>query len=234
MNETSSIQFGTTAIRYSILRTSRRKTVSLIVEPGGRLVVRAPSTATVDRLDGIVHGKAAWVVRRLRRASERPPPLSQREFVSGEMVRYLGRQYRLRIVRTGPDLRFQARVCELHPGRSVTARDTFVSALRRRAEAYLPRRLAAVCRVLRLDAPTLVVREQRSRWGSCSRDGVLRINWRIIQAPAPLIDYVLVHELAHRVHRNHDHAFWRTVSKWLPDYDTRRARLRELGPTLVW
>ena len=62
----------------------------------------------------------------------------------------------------------------------------------------------------------------------------MRINWRIIQALASLIDHVLVHELAHLPHRGHDWAFWQTVGRWLPDYETRSSLLRELGPSLLW
>jgi predicted metal-dependent hydrolase len=86
----------------------------------------------------------------------------------------------------------------------------------------------------RIKKPSVVVREQRKRWGSCDGNGVLRINWRIIQAHIPLIEYVLVHELAHLGNRSHDRRFWDAVAQWLPDYEQRRARLRELGPSLVW
>jgi hypothetical protein len=85
-----------------------------------------------------------------------------------------------------------------------------------------------------MEKPSLIVREQRKRWGSCDSKGVLRINWRIVQAPIPCIEYVLVHELAHLHHRNHDREFWRAVSRWLPGYEDERDRLRKLGPQLEW
>ena len=69
---------------------------------------------------------------------------------------------------------------------------------------------------------------------SCNRSRVLRINWRIVQAHTPLIEYVLVHELAHLGNASHDRKFWNAVERWLPDYEDRRARLRELGPSLEW
>ena len=78
------------------------------------------------------------------------------------------------------------------------------------------------------------VREQQKRWGSCDARGTLRINWRIVQAPIRLIEYVLLHELAHLKHRSHDRAFWNAVRLWLPDCDARRLGLRVLGPQLVW
>ena len=98
----------------------------------------------------------------------------------------------------------------------------------------LPLGVIAVCRTEGLEAPSVIVCEQKKRWGSCDSLGVLRLNWRIIQAPGKLIDYVLVHEVAHICNRNHDRKFWASVARRMPDYEERKARLRELGPSLVW
>ncbi len=243
MIERSEIQWGLTPIPYVIRRTGREKTVALTIEGRGKLVVTAPDGVSVDRLNGIVRKKADWVVKRIRRVSDLPPPPSEREFVSGETVRYLGRQYRLKVVETvGEDhTRMWAGWYEVpvpHGLRADARRDEvrrrLAGSLKQHADLYLPDRLAEVCRWLGVEKPSIVVREQAKRWGSCDRRGVLRINWRIIQAHIPLIEYVLVHELAHLQHRGHDRAFWRAVGEWMPDYDERRARLRELGPSLVW
>ena len=243
MIERSQIQWGLTPIPYLIRRTGRERTVALTIEGRGKLVVTAPEGVSVDRLNGIVRRKAPWVVQRIRRVSDLPPPPSEREFVSGETVRYLGAQYRLKVVETlGEEhTRIWAGWYEVPvpPALDVSARRHEVrrrltGSLKQHADLYLPYRLADVCRLLRIERPSIVVREQAKRWGSCDRHGVLRINWRIIQAHIPLIEYVLVHELAHLQHRGHDRAFWRAVGEWMPDYDDRRSRLRELGPSLVW
>jgi len=72
------------------------------------------------------------------------------------------------------------------------------------------------------------------RWGSCSRSGVLRFNWRVIQAPPALIDYVIVHELLHLRHADHTKAFWAALGTVLPDADARRAALRGFGNRVQW
>jgi predicted metal-dependent hydrolase len=241
--ERSEIQWGMTAIPYVIRRTDREKTVALAVEGRGKLVVTAPEGVSVDRLNGIVRKKADWVVKRIRRVSTLPPPPSEREFMSGETVRYLGGQYRLKVFESGDPhgTRIWAGWYEvpIPPGlddaaRRREVRHRLAGSLKQHADLYLPDRLGWVCRTLRIDKPSIVVCEQRKRWGSCDRNGVLRINWRIVQAHIPLIEYVLVHELAHLQHRGHDRAFWAAVGQWMPDYEERRARLRELGPSLVW
>jgi hypothetical protein len=232
-----------TPIPYVIRRTGREKTVALTIEGRGRLVVTAPEGVPIDKLNGIVRRKAPWITQRIRRVSDLPPPPSEREFVSGETVRYLGGQYRLRVIEASEieHQRIWAGWYEVAvpPGlhgasRRLEVRRRLAGSLKQHADLYLPDRLGWVCRTLRVEKPSIIVREQAKRWGSCDRNGVLRINWRIIQAHIPLIEYVLVHELAHLGNRSHDGRFWDAVGQWLPDYDQRRARLRELGPSLVW
>ena len=243
MMERSEIQWGMTPIPYVIRRTGREKTVALTIEGQGKLVVTAPAGVTIDRLNGIVRHKAPWVVKRIRRVSDLPPPPTNREFVSGETVRYLGRQYRLRVYETtddvGPRIKGGWYTVPVPPRLGVHAqrrevRRRLAGSLKQHADLYLPQRLMDLCQRLDVAKPSLVVREQAKRWGSCDRGGVLRINWRIIQAHIPLIEYVLVHELGHLGNPKHDAVFWRAVGRWMPDYEERRARLRELGPSLVW
>jgi predicted metal-dependent hydrolase len=240
--ERSEIQWGMTPIAYVIRRSGREKTVALTIEGQGKLVVTAPEGVTIDKLNGIVRHKADWIVHRIKRASDLPPPPSDREFVSGETVLYLGGQYRLRVVET-TDWRTRIKggwyEIPVTPGLDAEARRREVrrrlaGSLKQHADLYLPDRLADLCVLLDIEKPSLIVREQAKRWGSCDRHGVLRVNWRIIQAHIPLIEYVLVHELAHLQNRSHDRAFWDAVGQWLPDYDDRRARLREMGARLVW
>ncbi len=80
--------------------------------------------------------------------------------------------------------------------------------------------------------PRVLIRDQRLRWGSCAPDGTLRFNWRVVMLKPSLIEYVVVHELAHLTHPNHSPSFWGLVTEVMPDAQERRARLREEGRTL--
>jgi len=241
--ESSSVQFGHTVLAYKIRRTARSKTVSVAVVPKQGLVVTAPKRATRERLDAIVRQKGPWIVRRLKRQSDLPPPLSQREFVSGETYLYLGRQYRLKTNEVGgePFVRLRGRHLEVDLARSSSPRRRTSEARRavtdwykEKAALYLPHRAESWARKLGLKLSQVLVSEPQKRWGSASKDGSLRINWRVVQAPATLVDYVLVHEVAHLLHEDHGREFWATVGRVMPDYEERKARLRELGPRLVW
>ena len=77
-------------------------------------------------------------------------------------------------------------------------------------------------------------RGPQKRWGSCNQRGTIRLNWRIIQAPMRLIDYVVVHEMVHLLHRGHGRDYWQAVGRVMPDYERRREELRQCGPGLAW
>jgi predicted metal-dependent hydrolase len=237
VSERSEIQFGLTRIPFEVRRSSRRKTVALAVDGAGDLMVTAPPQVPVDRLKDVVRAKAPWVVERVKRASDRPPPMASREFVTGETVLYLGRQYRLKVVHGSdehPVLKGGWLVVSAARRDPSSLRAGIVAWLREHAELYLPDRLVDICAGHGLCTPVLIVGEQKARWGSCDARGTLRINWRVIQAPIPVIDYVLLHELTHLAHPSHDRSFWSALGRKMPDYEARRQRLRQLGPDLVW
>jgi predicted metal-dependent hydrolase len=241
--ERSEVRFGTTAIPYTIERGRRIKTVAIAVDRQG-VLVRAPAETSLDRLDEIVRGKALWITERLRRFRELPPSPSEREFVSGETFLYLGRQARLIVtpaaergsgvrltagrlmVPVAPDLSGRAR--------ATAVRKQLIAWYRSHAARRLPEQVEPWRLRLGLAPAGVLIRSQEKRWASCAADSILRFNWRIIQAPVSLIDYVVAHELVHLLHRHHTPDFWSTLGRVLPDYEERRESLRRLGERLVW
>jgi predicted metal-dependent hydrolase len=242
MIERSEIQFGTTRIAFLIHRSDRRKTVALAID-GERLIVTAPTGTTVDRLNAVVSRKALWVKQRLRTPTMLSSPPA-REFVSGETFLYLGRQHRMKVVlasgQHGVKMNLgwiTAAVPDVHEAEKARlVRGALVSWFRLHAEDRLPERVDVWAKKLGIQTPTVLVCEQRRRWGSCNKAGEIRLNWRIVQAPITLVDYVVAHELVHllRGDDGHSSAFWSQLGRTLPDYDARRARLRQLGPWLEW
>ena len=238
--ETSAVAWGGTELPYTIRRSARRKkTVAVTVDPAGTVRLVAPTHLTTEELDGIVSRKAEWIVRRLRHAQSHSPPLAPREFVSGESVLYLGRHYRLKV---HPDEVGDAKLCGgwLHvpaptgPLQTARVREAVVSWFRRHAARRLPERVAAWRPKAGVPMPRVIVSGQQKRWGSCDRNGNIRLNWRIIQAPMRLVDYVVVHELVHLRHRGHSRDYWPAVGRVMPDYERRREDLRRCGIGLSW
>ena len=104
----------------------------------------------------------------------------------------------------------------------------------RRAKIRLPARAAHWAEALGVAAPRVLICEPKKRRGSCHPSGVVRLNWRIVQAPPRGVDYVVAHEVCHLIHQGHGRAFWATLGRVMPDYEARRARLKELGARLAW
>lgn len=238
--ETSAVTWGGTRFAYAIRRSRRRtKTVAVTVDAGGSVVLVAPERFPTDRLDALVRRKAPWIAQRLRRVQTHDPPPAPREFVSGESVRYLGRHYRLKVAAGA------AGAATLHGGwlhvptpdgveRAAHVRAALIDWFRRRAAERLPERVAAWRAKAGVEMPRVVIADQRKRWGSCDRNGTIRLNWRIMQAPMRLVDYVVVHELIHLRHPGHGRDYWQAVGCVLPDYERRREDLRQRGPGMGW
>ena len=238
--ETSTVAWGGTRVKYAIRRSARRrKTVAVTVDPAGGVLVVAPERLAIARLDAIVIRKAEWIAQRLRRAESHGPPPAPREFVSGESVLYLGRHYRLKVLpdETGPA---RLRGGWLHvpapagAQQAAHVRAALVAWFRRHAAERLPERVEAWRAKAGVAPPRVVVADQRKRWGSCDHRGTIRLNWRIVQAPMRLLDYVVVHELVHLRHRGHGRDYWQAVGRVMPDYERRREELRQRGGMLAW
>ena len=104
-----------------------------------------------------------------------------------------------------------------------------VIALAEEALKVIPERVEYFAKVIGVTYGKITVRNQKTRWGSCSSKGNLNFNWKLVLMPPEILDYVVVHELAHRKEMNHSPLFWKEVAAVLPDYRERRAWLREHG-----
>lgn len=242
VRERSEVQWGRTKIPYDIKRSRRRRTVALTVGPPGSLVLTAPKNTPVERLDELVRAKARWITTRLRAVRPLGPHPIPREFVSGESFLYLGRQFRLDVRRGRYSIKVQLergrfRVdipAKLRGGAKHKAVKLALARwYRAHAEAHLTERVKWWASRLDVVVPKVFAREQERRWGSCA-PGVVRFNWRIVQAPMRLLDYVVAHEVTHLLYDDHSKAFWAALGRVLPSYESLRSDLRTLGPRLQW
>lgn len=238
--EHGQIAFGASTIDYRIERSNRRKTVTIAIDPADGVILKAPIDVSEQQLEGVVAAKGPWILKRLLEYRELGPAPPPREYVSGESQVYLGRQYRLKVVRSsgveklravlhGTFLTVEISDGEEHNRREDAVRGALVKWYRRQAGRRLPERVALYAARVGLECPPVLIRNQEKRWGSCSSKGEVRFNWRIVMAPMSLVDYVVAHEVCHLVVRNHSSAFWKLFGTVLPDYEARRARLRVEG-----
>jgi predicted metal-dependent hydrolase len=234
--EQSIVQFGRTSISYWIERGQRHRTVAIAVDPERGIRVRAPQGTPVTRLDHIVRLKAKWIINKRRQHEDLPPRPTPREFVNGETFLYAGRQYRLKLVPSAEctDQRVRLVGARMHVCAGARIRQFIVAWYRQRAEECIDSRMHVWAERLNAFPRRVSVREQRARWGSADVRGNLRFNWRIVQAPTRLLDYVIAHELVHLLHHDHTREFWSTLGRVMPDYEARRERLRVIGRVMVW
>jgi predicted metal-dependent hydrolase len=235
--EQRQVPFGRSVIDYRIERSARRHTVTIAVDHGAGVVLKAPDTASTSRLDGVVKMKAPWILQRLVEFREFGPGPMPKEFVAGEGYSYLGRSYRLKLKRSseitkpfaslyGAFLTVVLPRGDIAEHRPSVVKRAIVGWYRRQADRRLPERVDVYASRAGVCPPAVLIREQEKRWGSCNSKGELRFNWRVMMAPMSLVDYVVAHEVCHLIVANHSTRFWRLLRTILPDYEERRTRLR--------
>lgn len=215
-------------IPYKLVR-STRKTIAIYVSGAdGQVEVRAPRTAALAQIQAFVDSKAAWIAQKQAALRASAPPA--RAFNTGERFYYLGETYPLEIVpHNSPALRFTGGKFLLASAAQPRARETFTRWYRAQARAYLQKRVAELSAFYNIGYTKIRCSSARTRWGSCSSTGTLSFTWRLIMAPPAVIDYVIVHELAHVLHKNHSRRFWEQVAAMMPDYKQRAAWLKQHG-----
>ena len=214
-------------LTYHLLR-SRRRTIALIIEADGSLTVRAPLRAARAQIDALVAEKAAWIAEKqtLAQKSYTPP----KAYRSGERFLFLGQEYPLEIVdKQSTALALQEGVFRLARRAVPQAGQVFERWYRGQARKLLEQRVAGYARQHGLHYTALRISGARQRWGSCSSKGSLNFSWRLALLPQELIDYVILHELAHLKVKNHSAQFWAYLAALLPDYKDRRARLKRFS-----
>jgi hypothetical protein len=159
------------------------------------------------------------------------PPI-RKHFVSGESFDYLGRRYRLLLADDGTHVRLNRGRLLLPRSLLHAAASEVIGWYRARARQWLPARIRPWAKRMGAQPGELDVRDLGYRWGSLGKSDRLNLHWAAIQLPATLVDYVIVHELAHLEHPNHTPGFWSSVARAMPDYDSRKARLAQMGSRL--
>jgi predicted metal-dependent hydrolase len=222
------IDFGTRSISYNLHREDRKK-MRIVVAPELTVDVFVPETADDERIQAAVKKKAAWIARKLD-ALERYHPLpAPKQYISGETLVYLGRQYRLKVVQGPPQpakLKGQFLWTWIEDKKNTTGvRKAVDSWYRKRAYETLGRymgRCYAIAARHGVPEPLLLIRTMRRRWGSCSPNGRITLNLNLVKAPVHCIEYVIMHELCHLKYHNHSSSFYSLLTRCQPDWRNRK------------
>ncbi len=214
---------------YTLIR-SRRKTVAVRVLPGGMVEVRAPLRFPKREIDRFLEKKSAWI-ENAKAKLPAPPKI----FAEGTKLPFLGTEYPLRL-REGEasGIRDGKLFLPLSPFASSEEVKAAAEAFyRETARKILPDKLRQYADLLGVSWNGLHITGAKTRWGSCSSKGSVNFSWRLMAAPESCLDYVVVHELCHRLHFDHSQAFHQTVAAVLPDWQQRKNTLRQFRQ-LCW
>jgi len=216
---------------YQLVR-SKRKTLSLQISNNAELVVRAPNRLSVKIIEQFINEKSTWIDSKLRACEDKQ--VTKPKYKQGEMFLYLGDGYPLNIdLEKNTRLHFNGvNFNGVNFESSLASKAIFLDWYKAKFRQIALPRLDYYAKKYQLDYQQVRLKAQKTLWGSCSGANNINLNYLLIQAPMCVIDYVIVHELAHIKHKNHSKNFWDFVSQMLPNYKASKRWLQDNGHKL--
>lgn len=237
----SHLQYGTTSIDYSLSK-EKRNDIKITVTLVNGVVIHTPENHDPSQLEKVLQQKAPWIIQKLQALNEVEKTVALKEFVSGEKLPYLGRQYRLKIYKnmvSAATLRFkQGRFIAVVPREWAQSQIQYhleqklITWYRTHGLKKVNERVRKYQSILGVEAQSVQLKTQHKRWGSCTPTGDIYVNWRIVMAPVHVMDYIIVHELSHLLVPEHNDRFWQIVKNILPHYKDAKEWLRVHGVEL--
>ena len=212
------------------LKKSDRKTTSIYIERDGSVSVLAPKPFDMSRIESVLEKKRRWIYRSLAEWEDLNRTRVTREYVNGESFLYLGRSYQLQLVddQDAPLMLKNGRF-SLKKSKVVEASKHFQEFYKNKLYSRINDRIQQYSSKMGVEPAGFKVQELKNRWGSCSSNGSINIHWKCAMLSLSVLDYVLVHELAHLKYPNHTPPFWRMIEKVLPGYEEQKNWLRFNG-----
>ncbi|NEZ70637.1 M48 family peptidase [Clostridium botulinum] len=213
-----------------ILKTKKRKTISIKIGKEFIIEVTAPLGTNEYTIEQVLKKEEKWIIKKIKK-------LKEVENFNGYY--YLGELYYLKIKEVR-SLYFKLELDSnkfmvyinsgiLKEKREVIIKDNLEKFYKEKAVKVLKERTDYYSNILKVSPKNIVIKNQKTLWGSCSSKGNINYNYKIVMAPLKILDYIVVHELCHLVHMNHSKDFWQLVESIIPDFKERRNWLKENG-----
>jgi len=208
---------GARPVRLSFVRNRRARRYILRLRPDAAARVTIPRGGSVAEAKGFAERSVPWLQQQLLRQAAQP--VRPERWLAGTEILFRGEPARLEAEANGEAglVRFGSEAVRI-PDATGNLRPAIERHLRQLAARELPPRVLELAALHQLPARRVTVRNQRSRWGSCSRRGTISLNWRLVQAPLFVRDYIVLHELAHLKEMNHSRRFWAEVARLCPNF----------------
>ncbi|MDF2483857.1 MAG: zinc metalloprotease [Herbinix sp.] len=210
------------------IKYTRRKTISIHIDFYGRIEVQAPKDTPMNNITSLLEDKWDWTREKSKEMKDRVEGKIEKVYEHGEVFLYLGKSYAI-IITVDEEKPKDCVVIEgdkLHIYLKQHNDDAVKRALKRfyyqKCKDLVEKRIRFYQSDFKMKPRSISITDDNSNWGSCNSRLELTFNWKLAMAPIEVIDYVVVHEMCHMVHLNHDRSFWRLVGKILPDYEERK------------
>ena len=228
---THTFQYGTQSINYKLIKTKRR-TLGITVYPDKKIIVRAPKEKTEKDISNKLRKKAGWITKQLQYFDSLPDPVKPKLFISGETHKYLGKQYRLKIVKSSNEkVSMQGGYIQISLPNTfdknqieILLNNWYKDHAKKRFEIYLDECYLTMQKY-NIPYPKLYIRKMKTRWGSCSSLCRITLNLDLIKYSSLSIKYVITHELCHLKYQNHSKEFYKFLQKVMPDWEKQRYKL---------
>lgn len=219
-------------IKIDKLVRTNRKTYFLQITADASLVVRVPKKASTKQINEILNQKRSWIIKKITQAKDRMKTNKPKQFIEGENFLFMGREYTLllsKITGNGNNSKIYT------DGENIIVPEKFAPHMKEalinwykyQSHIIIPDRVANYANIFHIKYKNIKITSAQTRWGSCSGHGNLNFSWRLMMAPLEVIDYVVVHELAHINIKNHSANFWNKVASMYADYTKCKNWLRE-------
>ena len=228
--ESSTVVVGEHRVQVDFVRHPRARCYRLMLRRNGTARVTVPHRGTLTEAKSFLEKNLAWLSHRLQKAAEQPAAL--RAYGDGLPVWFRGEAVTLHVDQATRSAKLGGFQFGLRPhGRSLAVQ--VETALWNLARRELPPLVAHQAALHGFTVQSISVRNQRTRWGSCSPRAGISLNWRLVQTPEFVRDYIILHELAHLRHLNHSKRYWAEVKRICPEYELAEAWLRQFGPKVI-
>ncbi|MDE1207101.1 M48 family metallopeptidase [Tenacibaculum larymnensis] len=225
------IQYGSEKIEYYIHFVDR-KSLGIKVFPNRKVEIKAPLHTSLNKVQEKVRKRAPWILKQKDHFLSFEPRITERKYISGETHLYLGRQYQLRVIKADTNkVKYTGRFLEVYTIDKSKAQNLLEGWYRQKAEIWF-KKLSQIhierFKKYQVEPTRLEIKKMKYRWGSCSSKGRILLNPELIKAPKACIEYVIIHELCHLIHRDHTKAFFNLQTHEMPDWEKWKMKLETL------
>jgi hypothetical protein len=212
---------------------SARRSFSIEIDQGGKVILRAPNRSSQKDINQLLEEKSNWIEKKVIEMKNRKREKVKKHFIDGETFDLLGKKYTLRVLENYEyALSYTGEELIMNKNAVKHGELLIENWYRNQAKFYITNRAIEISKSLKIPINRVSINGAKTRWGSCSIRKNLNFTWRLVMAPKQVVDYVIVHEIAHIIEMNHSDRFWGIVRKILPNYLIYKTWLKENGHLL--